>query len=185
MDDHFEAERDAMLSDAQQNHLARLLMTMRIIAGALCLGVCVLAGVVLMLERRQVEEPVLAFVALLVSVACVLAAAIVPRMMTGTPMRESSVGHSAAQSEASPDSDELNRVTQIMGIYQTRLIVSMALLEGAAFFNLVAYLIEGQVVNVAVAFVLLVLMMIQFPSRRRVEDWVEAELRDSTRMLNH
>ena len=34
-----------------------------------------------------------------------------------------------------------------MGIYQTRLIVSLALLEAAAFFNLVACLIEGQVVS--------------------------------------
>ena len=166
-----------MLSEAQRDQLARQLMTMRIITGALCAGVLFFAGIVLLIGTREAEEPVLAFVALVLSVFSVLAAAIVPRMIGKRGQSVSAISPNAQPEESSsPGSDELRRVTHAMGIYQTRLIVSLALLEAAAFLNLVAYMLEGQAVNFAVAIVLLALMLIQFPSRTRTENWVAEEL---------
>ena len=171
-----------MLSDAQRGDVTKQLVTIRIIVGALCAGGLFLAGVVLLMPRRVADEPMLAFMALLFSVCGVIAAAIVPRMI-GKRARNSLVDNARPQPQPSPSlaSGDASHVSRIMGIYQTRLITSLALLEAAAFFNLVAYMIEGQVVNVAVALVLLVLMLIQFPSRTRTEHWVADQLQATRR----
>lgn len=170
-DTELDNEGEVMLSDAQRSHLPRQLVTMRIIAGALCAGVVVFGVIVLLVDRHVTEEPRLAFVALVVSVGCIMAAAILPRVI-GKRGQSSLTDVPGEQSERprSPESDEAYLVSRGMAIYQTRLIISLAILEGAALLNLIAYMLEGQAVNVAVAFVLLTLMMIQFPSRGRTED---------------
>jgi hypothetical protein len=169
-----------MLSEAQQNQLSQQLMTMRIIAGALCIGVAVFAVIVLALKPSEAEEPFLAFLALLVSVACVVAAALLPRMVARSGRHVSADGPAGQPPAASrSDANQVELVTRAMAVHQTRLIVSLAILEGAAFFNLVAYMIEGQLVSVAVAFVLWVLMLVQFPSRPRTEGWVADEVRNA------
>jgi hypothetical protein len=170
-------ETEKMLSDTSREQLTRQLATMRIIAGALCAGVLIFTGIVLVLEQGAAEEPVLAFVAILVSVGAVLAAVWVPRMI-GAPARVAPADAPAGErNSALPESDQTQRVSQALARYQTRLIVSLAMLEGAAFLNLVAYMVEGQMVNVAVALVLWLLMLLQFPSRARTENWIAGQLR--------
>jgi hypothetical protein len=61
-------------------------------------------------------------------------------------------------------------------VYQTRLIISCALLEGIAFLNLVAYLIEHQRMSLVIAGAYLVILLNQFPTLNRLENWVEREL---------
>ena len=60
--------------------------------------------------------------------------------------------------------------------YQTRLIVSCALLEGIAMLNLVAYLIEGQQASLIYAGAYLLILVCQFPTLDRLERLVESEL---------
>jgi hypothetical protein len=57
--------------------------------------------------------------------------------------------------------------------YQTHMIVRLALLESAGFFALVAYLSEGHWLALAVAICALALLLSQFPTRGRVENWSE------------
>jgi hypothetical protein len=60
---------------------------------------------------------------------------------------------------------------------QVRRILVAALLEGAAFFNLVAYLIERVPYTLAVVLVLIGGIGMLFPLRSFVEDWLDRELR--------
>jgi hypothetical protein len=65
---------------------------------------------------------------------------------------------------------------QLMGLLTNRTIIGSALLEGAAFFLLVAYLVEGQLWTWAGGLVMGgVLAVLQFPTAARIGAAVDAE----------
>ncbi|MCA9257855.1 MAG: hypothetical protein KDA61_01590, partial [Planctomycetales bacterium] len=84
----------------------------------------------------------------------------------------SDVSHLPAQDAAQPDP-----VSLLVVLYQTRFIIASAILEGAAFFNLVAHMIERQTITLVVTGVLLAMMAVRFPSRQRFVESIEGELR--------
>jgi hypothetical protein len=84
---------------------------------------------------------------------------------------------SAAEKGLAEDNEE-SRKLKVVGIYQTRLIVGLAMLEGAAFFNLVALLIEKNGLNLIFVIVALTLMLMKFPTRTKVSWWVQDKLRE-------
>ena len=57
-----------------------------------------------------------------------------------------------------------------------KMIIGAAFLEGPAFLALIAYMIEGHVVSLAIAAVMLLGLMAHFPTVGRVETWVEHQL---------
>jgi hypothetical protein len=63
---------------------------------------------------------------------------------------------------------------KLVQAYQTGLIVGLALLEGAAFFNLVAYMVEKQWWTITIVAALLFWMLLAFPTRTRVTQWLES-----------
>lgn len=65
--------------------------------------------------------------------------------------------------------------------YLNGLLVGAALLEGAAFFNIVAVLITREYWTLGVAGVLFALMAAAFPTFDRVDYWAEEQLRDLQR----
>ncbi|MEI8017176.1 MAG: hypothetical protein WCH39_03200, partial [Schlesneria sp.] len=62
---------------------------------------------------------------------------------------------------------------ELPGLFQTRMIIGMALLDGAALFNLIAYVINGHWFSLATAGFLLLLMGMMFPTVREFENWAE------------
>lgn len=64
---------------------------------------------------------------------------------------------------------------ELLGGYQTQMIVSAALLEGAAFFNTIAYMIEQQWWSLATVGVVVVAMLQKFPTARSLEHWVRTQ----------
>lgn len=60
------------------------------------------------------------------------------------------------------------------GVYQTKLIIGLAILEGAAFFNVIVVQMEHQWFPLAIAGVLLFWMLVQFPTETRVRQWIES-----------
>ncbi|QDU39419.1 hypothetical protein Mal4_37640 [Maioricimonas rarisocia] len=60
-------------------------------------------------------------------------------------------------------------------VYQVRTIVGLALLEGAAFFNIVACILEHNWWSLAVAGGLVFWMLARFPTRSGVEQWIETQ----------
>ena len=73
---------------------------------------------------------------------------------------------------------EVGPVSFLTGVYQSSFITGAAVLEGVAFFNLVAHLTEGQMFSVAAAAVMLVGIWLMIPTRSRLEAWVEDRLRE-------
>lgn len=58
------------------------------------------------------------------------------------------------------------------GVYQAHMIVKLALLEGAAFFNVICSIIEHNWWSLGIAGLLVGWMLTQFPTLDRVERWI-------------
>jgi len=69
--------------------------------------------------------------------------------------------------------------TKMFGGLQTSMIIGMALLEGAAFFNVMAFLIDGSAFNLIAVAALLGCMFVRIPLPQRVEDRIANMLEDA------
>ncbi|MBI1349348.1 hypothetical protein GC163_24030 [bacterium] len=61
----------------------------------------------------------------------------------------------------------------LASVFLTKVILGGALLEGAAFFNFVCYIITGSNLCLAVGFTLVAMIAIAFPLRGHFVDWVD------------
>ncbi len=67
-------------------------------------------------------------------------------------------------------------VPGLVAIFQTKTIMAAALSEGPAFFAAIAYLMEGNPIDLALAALLTVFVGLRFPARARVDHWLEGQL---------
>jgi hypothetical protein len=144
------------------------LRVMQIIAGALCAGALTfgLVAVIVVANgfERSETNPIVSLVGLGgAAFNWVLHFVIPPKV-----------------ARVSPNDSQPNLET-LYGVYLTRMIIGLALLEGAIFFNVVAYIIEQNWWSLAVASGLLFWMLIKFPTHTRVEHWIETQLAFQTR----
>ena len=155
-----------MLTDAQRDELRPPVRTAQIIVAALVLGVLNFAAVAVFIVTTQKQgaqnQAFITYVALARRCA-VVAVVIVPAVMIG-PLRRSFAGGREGRPSVPPQA------------FQTLLIIRAAILEGAIFFCLVGYLLEGQTIVLVAAGILLVLLMAQFPTMSRMTAWIENEL---------
>jgi hypothetical protein len=103
------------------------------------------------------DPPIISYVLLAFAAAQVGVATVLPNVVTATGAR---------------------RVTEPAGwyaLYQTRLLLRLAPLEGAALALSIAWYVEGWPVTMIVALMFNGLMILQYPTDGRVERWVEAQ----------
>jgi hypothetical protein len=74
----------------------------------------------------------------------------------------------------------------LMAVFQGKIIVGAAMLEGGAFFAAIAYLVEGGPIALALAVVLWLGIAAHFPNLPRVIGWIERQLEwlDQERLLD-
>jgi hypothetical protein len=65
---------------------------------------------------------------------------------------------------------------RLLSLFQTVTIVQCALPEGAAFMNLIAYIVDHQVWSLAIVAVLMLWMSSSFPTRDSVANWIGRQL---------
>ena len=145
------------------------LLTMRVIHLALVAGCLSFAAIVIYLRSQPgaavAELPVLSFAGIALATMTAMAAVVVPGMLAANARRELAPGDVSA-----PETDP-----RWWNLYQTRLIIVAALLEGTVFFQLVAFLVEGMPWNLGLGAVFLVGLALLFPTRERVERWIRAQ----------
>jgi len=66
-----------------------------------------------------------------------------------------------------------NDVGALLPLYQTQLIIASALTEGAAFFALIAYMIERHPLALGLAALLIAVLLSRFPTLDRVHGWLD------------
>ena len=148
---------------------------MQIIATVLMMGVLVFFGVVLIITQGKIggmeNAAGLTMVGAGFGFVMIVSHFTIPGIICGTQMKQAAADGSLNQQD--------DATTQrIWGLYQTQLIVGLALLEGAAFFNLIALMVENSVASLGVVILLLGLMAVKFPTRNKVSWWVEDKLRE-------
>ncbi|MFP6763801.1 MAG: hypothetical protein VB858_09285 [Planctomycetaceae bacterium] len=65
---------------------------------------------------------------------------------------------------------------RLVHIYQTRLIIGMAMCEGAALFAIVSWFAESHELALVSALFLITVMVMSIPFQQRVLDWIEVQL---------
>lgn len=162
------------MNPADLSSLEANVRTLRIIAAALIAGVVTFAVVAVGVLGPQPANrpadpnalPVVTLVAGFVLLSNAGMALLLPRQLAEGQLR---------QLTKTPRTDEsADETPRLFGIIQTMHIIRLALLEGAAFLGLIAYLVEGRPAALAVPGVCLVLMLVNFPTLSGVANGVEA-----------
>jgi len=157
-----------MLTDSQRDRLWPLVRTMQIIVLALVLGTVNFLAVINFVQENeqngQQNHPLLTYVAVVGAVCAIVASMLVPSILTGS-LRRSFTGDS--------ESADLRPIAKV---YQTLLIIRCAILEGAAFFCLVSFMLERHPISLAATGILILMLLAQFPTLSRVAAWIENEL---------
>jgi len=146
---------------------------MQIIVFAMMMGTLTFLGVTLMLNDGAIDgEPdILSWVGLGFAGLMIVVHWAVPGIVAKTAL-------SQVDSEAVRDADNDGRFEMLSPVYRTRLIIACAMLEGAACFNLVAYMTTPYLGNLIAAVVLVIMILVRFPTLSRVEFWVQDRARE-------
>jgi hypothetical protein len=156
------------------------LRTMQLLAAALPGGVVIFMGIALFLVANRPEPgaPEGPFWLSWLAVGFVALQAVVVAVFA--PLQTRSAVRRAAAGAGRPPDPSLAQEWQTdtarpLAIAQTQLLITLALLEGAAFFGCVAYLVEAQPIALAAAAVALVVMLARFPTEARLHAWLEQQ----------
>lgn len=155
---------------------------MRIISAALISGVVVFLVVVLFVIKSDPVQgtPLITYLGLGVGALALVSAFILPGLV-GSGVKQALIEGKRVDLPAQfKVADEVGFVGNLLFLYQTRLIISYAILEGAAFLNLVAFMLEWQQVSLVMVGLLLGAMLAKFPTLGKVGSW----LADEARIIN-
>jgi hypothetical protein len=167
------------LNADQQRFLRAMLTNMRIISAALISGVVVFLAVVLFVMKSDPKpgSPLLTYIGLAFGAGALVFAFIIPGFVGGSIKQALVEGKRVDLPPQFKATQDVGIVGNLLFLFQTRLIIGYAILKGAAFFNLVAYMIERQDVSLAIVGLLLAAMLVKFPTRGKVEGWLADETR--------
>ncbi len=152
---------------------------LEIIVGAMTAGAAAFLVVAVVVHSSFMESsdapstaPLLSYVALGYAVLALLVRTVVPGVVAAKVVRRIAGGQ--------PDADA--QAAQLKNAYATKTIIAAALIEGAALFAGVVYLVEGTTLSLALAAVLIVLLAAHFPRQASVDEWLERQTERLVRM---
>ncbi len=149
------------------------LRVMQIIDVALMMGVLMFFGVVLVSTQGDIfgqgNPGMMTMIAAGFAGLMIVNHLVIPALITKAQLNK-------LKSEDPSPKDSDSTSDSLLAIYRTQLIITLALLEGAAFFNLVSVMIEKHMISVIAAVVLLGLMAARFPTRTKVSWWIQNKL---------
>ena len=158
----------------QFTSLGQAVRTMQIITGALLMGVVVFGVAATVVGENPAPAapnqppptPMLTYMAAGFAFIQLGMRAVVPTVMAR---------NAVAQMQGSLNDSDASKL-RLAGVYQTKMIIGMALCEGAAFFALIAWMAERELIAIGTAAFLVLVMLTAFPTRSRVEGWIRHQL---------
>ena len=166
-----------MLDEETRKSLEGYKRTTTIIVFALCTGVIVF-GIISLFVRDPAEPRELGMVTLVLYAFIVMegmAYFIVPRIILATSRKQIAAGTWQPQggNASKFDADEL----KLAAVFQSTTIIKCALMEGIAFFALIAHILEGHISTIVIAGLLLLGIASRAPLGDRLERWIEDQMR--------
>lgn len=152
---------------------------LQIVIPALSLGALIFLVIALVIQTTgggnapQDGLPILTLVAFFMAVSCLAAHFIVPNIIATNALRQRKQTDIAAPSRSRDEFD----VRQFAQVYVSKTIIAAALLEGASFMAITAYLLEGNLLCVALALLLIIGIATHFPTTSKVATWIEEKRR--------
>lgn len=134
---------------------------MQIVAAALAAGVVMFAGVALVLRFSSPQAPLegqgislflAAFSGVLFAVHFVLPGVLLPQLLRVQPQREQAA---------------------LLGAFQVLTLMQLGLLEGSAFMNVIADILQRNGWSLGIAGGLVLWMLRRFPTGRRLDRWLD------------
>lgn len=138
------------------------ILGMRIITGALVAGVVIFSLIVVFALGALDQPPtgqIISLVAAGMAIVMFVTHLVVPNIVASQALQQV----------------DMNNDMELYGVYRTKMIIGEAMLEGMAFFNLIACTIEHNWWSLAIAGCLVLWMLMALPSRGRVEQWIETQ----------
>ncbi len=167
--------------DNQAQGPIAFLRTAQIVAGSLIMGVSIFLVVVFLVRSGKggfAENPwdfmgpksIPTLIGLFMAATLMVLSFLVPRQLVANHRKCVAAAKRAEGAELI--ADEMG----LFGFYQAQMIVGMALLEGAAFFNVGVFLVAGHILNLIAVIGLVLLIVIRFPTEGRVEAWIDNQM---------
>jgi hypothetical protein len=136
----------------------------RIIAGALIASPLLFGAVAFVIASRKAPgNPFLGYFSVFFSVIAIVMSTVIPNIATRSLLQ---------QTKGTKDG---NWLLALYGVFQARLCIRYALLEGAAFLCGIAYLQTALVWALVAMAVLVCVMIVRFPTRSQFDDWVREQ----------
>lgn len=134
-----------------------------IIVGALMFGLVNFAGIALLIGDEPVKNapPILTYLGVAGAALMIAMRFVIPALATA-----------AATRRTEGQTPEAFR-QQLAGAYQAKTIIGAALLEGAGFFNGVAYIVTASPLNMGAVALLLTVMAVTFPTQTQFDNWAD------------
>ncbi len=150
-----------------QNSPENVGQTSQILVAALMMGQVMFAVVALIIsQNKQANLGVFACLGAGFATFMIVTSIVMRKLMTAAPIRQIAMENPSDWRQP------------LAGVYRSKTIVANAMLEGAGFFNLVAYILESHWMSLAIVGCLLSLMAITFPSQTQFESWAEQVQRE-------
>lgn len=150
----------------------------QIIIAALATGQILFAGIAISIRMQKPPEPanMISYMSAGMAVLMVLLRMLIGPMTASGQRRRIAAGTWTVAPQARGSLPlEMTDGDKLLLALQAKTILEGALLEGAGFFAIVAYLIEGHVWTLAMAGLLVTIILIPFPSYDRAENWVRQQ----------
>ncbi len=176
------------------NPLVGLVRTLQIIIVAITLGCVFFFGIALLAGGSPIgfdELPPITLIALVFTAVIAVARCIVPSVFVARARRKIREGtwnfqpKTGAKIPSDPDNPK-TIIYKLAQVFMARTILAAAMLEGAAFFVLVTYLVARSPWSLIAAFVLIIALFAHIPTPNRVSLWIQDQMKllDEERTLS-
>jgi hypothetical protein len=164
--------------------LSQTLQTTRIITCTLVAGLLTFLTVTIIVGRSgamaakaPVNTPILSYVAVAFAGIFGVASVVVPNILTASGRQAIAANLRATQNRGTQPAERSARMHALVALFQSSLIVRLAMREGFGFFALIAYMLEGSPIALGVGVLAILAVAICFPTRSGLEQWLEEQSR--------
>ena len=161
-----------MLNQQQIELVTPGIRTTQIISFGLIMGVLffgIVVSVIVPWQNVHSNVTILTAVGLFAALSMIVMSAVLPRVIGASAARVTADQLKTANSKSFDEQG----IKTIVGQVQAANIVRMAMLEGAAFLNLILFFVDKSLIGLIAGGICLLLLMIGFPTGNRMIGWIE------------
>ncbi|MCH9654680.1 MAG: hypothetical protein K0U86_21285 [Planctomycetes bacterium] len=153
----------------QERHRVMMIIWFAMIVGVVVFGVVVSIQINGM--KPDAGLPVLTFAGMGMAALMLVLRFIIPNLIARTQFAQTM---QTAKTEANNDEEQM--LGNFYQVFMVRLIIGMALLEGAAMLNLVAVMVENQRLAFIPVAILLLGMIFSIPTKTKLDGWIRNQM---------